>query len=89
MARVELAFLAFILLLGGLASYCGRTHARFSGAERLQRIAYFYLDQLFQLFALSGDSISFNQRVSKLAFGGPVVQRQANRNTDPKVVVLI
>src|SRR5207253_8606430 len=66
---IEFALLAFVLLLGRRAGDRGRVQACLSGAQRLQRITDFDLDQLLKLLSLRRNLFPGNQRMAQLALG--------------------
>src|SRR5439155_196309 len=89
LTSVEFSFFTLVLLLGIVARDRGRAHASLRRSQRLQSIAHINLNQLFELLALRRDTFAFDQRMSELAFGGAIAQRQTDRDADPKVVELI
>ena len=89
MPGIEFALLAFVLLLGRRAGDRGRAQACLSGAQRLQRIADFDLDQLLKLLSLRRNLFPGNQRMAQLALCGAIVKRQTNRHPHAEIIELI
>src|SRR5205085_10210138 len=86
LARVELALLGGVLLLGGRARRGGRAQARLGGAHLLDGVAHVDLYQLLQLLALRAYALLVDERAAQLRLGGRVAEGQVERDPDAEVL---